>query len=71
MAVDESWLLNKSDTCNISKNVKKHIRHGRHRTKYTFDDDPVSFKLFVLCYVYFQKHLLRFRIKFDILFPKY
>lgn len=46
MVDDESWLQNKSDISNISVNVKKHIKHGRHKSKtYTFADDPVSFIL--------------------------
>jgi len=33
------------DTSNISINIKKHIKHGRHRTKYNFRNDPVSHKI--------------------------
>lgn len=39
--LDTSWLKN-NDTSNISINIKKHIKHGRHVTKYKFVDDPVS-----------------------------
>lgn len=43
---NESWLQNK-DTSNISIRFNKHLKHGRHRTKYTnFTKDPVSFIYF-------------------------
>lgn len=38
---NKSWLQNK-DTSNISIKFNKHLKHGRHRTKYNFIDDPVS-----------------------------
>lgn len=40
--LDQNWLKNEKDTSNISTNIKKHIKHGRHVTKYKFVDDPVS-----------------------------
>lgn len=51
MADNESWLQNKNDTSNISINIKKHIKHGRHRTKYIFNDDSVSFNRLLVCLI--------------------
>lgn len=48
----ENWLTAKNDTSNISINIKKHIRHGRHRAKkYNFVEDPVSYEKYfvILC----------------------
>jgi len=39
----ERWM--KTNDNDISINIKEHIKHGRHRAKYTFTDDPVSLKL--------------------------
>lgn len=40
---DDSWVKSNNDTSIISDNIKKHIKHGRHRTKYSFEKkDPVS-----------------------------
>lgn len=36
--------MQNNDTSNISINIKKHIKHGQHRAKFTFTDDPVSLK---------------------------
>lgn len=44
----EKWLTMKNDTSNISINIKKHIKHGRHRAKYNFVDDPVSYEQCIL-----------------------
>jgi hypothetical protein len=47
-----NWLTDENNTSNMSMNIKKHIRHGRHRAKkYNFVDDPVSYKknFVVLC----------------------
>lgn len=41
---DESWFHNHKDNSNISINIKQHIKHGHHRAKFTFSDDPVSIK---------------------------
>jgi len=42
---NESWIHNNKDNSNISLSIKQHIKHGHHRAKYTFTDDPVSLKL--------------------------
>lgn len=44
---NESWLQN-SGTSNISINIKKHIKHGRHRAKYHYLNDSVSIKLSII-----------------------
>lgn len=59
MADDESWLQNKSNISNISINVKKHLKHGRHRSRtYTFADDPVCFKLLYYFVYIVKKHYI-------------
>lgn len=42
---DKSKRCTKPSDNNISLNIKEHIKHGHHRAKYTFTDDPVSLKL--------------------------
>lgn len=49
---NESWLQSNNDTSIISINIKKHIKHGRHITKYKFADDPVSFKFITFLVIY-------------------
>lgn len=39
---NESWIHNHKDNSNISINIKQHIKHGHHRAKYTFSDDPTD-----------------------------
>lgn len=40
---DDSWVKSNNDTSFMSNNIKKHIKHGHHRTKYSFEiNDPVS-----------------------------
>lgn len=39
---DKSERQMKNSDNNISINIKQHIKHGHHRAKYTFTDDPVS-----------------------------
>lgn len=56
---DTSWMNNNKDTSNISINIKKHIKHGRHRAKYNFSHDPVSVK-FELCLLFFYKLYIQF-----------
>jgi len=41
---EKSW-IHDTNTSNISVTIKKHIKHGHHRSKYTFTNDPVSLKL--------------------------
>lgn len=42
---DKSERQMKNSDNNISIKIKEHIKHGHHRAKYTFTDDPVSLKL--------------------------
>lgn len=51
---NNSWINNNHDTSNISINIKQHIQHGRHRTKYHFVNDTVSFKLNYIYYTFKQ-----------------
>lgn len=39
----ENWTTTKNDSNDISINIKKHIKPGRHRSKYMFVEDLVSY----------------------------
>lgn len=53
---DTTILKNNKDISKISVKIKKHIRHGRHVSKYKFADDPVSYK-FKLIKVYYTRYI--------------
>lgn len=42
----DKWMKNSDN--DISINIKEHIKHGHHRAKYTFSDDPVSLQQHIL-----------------------
>lgn len=53
---DTAILKNNKDINKISVKIKKHIKHGRHVSKYRFADDPVSYK-FKLTIVYYTLYI--------------
>lgn len=40
--LNESFSNSKENTSNISFTIEKHLKHGRHLSKYKFQDDSVS-----------------------------
>lgn len=54
---EDSWLQSNNDTSNISMNIKKHIKNGRHRAKYNFVNDPVSIDNLEKFYFNFMNNL--------------